>query len=80
MNTLKGIDVNMTVISEKGLVGHVISVTDTTAKVQTIVDTANAVSSSITTTRDSIVLKGTLDDTRTKSNNHSNRCNTYRRR
>lgn len=58
-----GIDVNMTVISEKGLVGHIISVTDTTAKVQTIIDTSNAVSSSITTTRDSIVLKGSLEET-----------------
>ena len=58
-----GIDVNMTVISEKGLVGHVISVTDTTAKVQTIIDTASAISSSITTTRDSFLLKGSLEET-----------------
>lgn len=58
-----GIDVNMTVISEKGLVGHVISVTDTTAKVQTIIDTSNAVSSRITTSRDSILLKGSLNET-----------------
>ena len=62
-----GIDVNMTVISEKGLVGHIISVTDTTAKVQTIIDTSNAVSSSIATTRDSILIKGTLDDTGLKA-------------
>lgn len=58
-----GIDVNMTVISEKGLVGHIISVTDTTAKVQTIIDTSNAVSSLITTSRDSVLIKGTLDET-----------------
>lgn len=58
-----GIDVNMTVISEKGLVGHVISVTDNTAKVQTIIDTSNAVSGSVSTTRDSILLKGTLEET-----------------
>ena len=62
-----GIDVNMTVISEKGLVGHVISVTDTTAKVQTIIDTANSISSSITTTRDSILLKGSLEETLLKA-------------
>jgi len=62
-----GIDVNMTVISEKGLVGHIVSVTDKTAKVQTIVDTANSVSSSITTTRDSILLKGSLDETSLKA-------------
>ena len=33
-----GIETNMTVISDKGLVGHVISVTKSTAKVQTIID------------------------------------------
>ncbi len=57
-----GIDVNMTVIADKGLVGHVISVTDTTAKVQTIIDTSSAVSSIIKTTRDGIIVKGTLDN------------------
>ena len=62
-----GIDVNMTVISEKGLVGHVISVTDNTAKVQTIIDTSNAVSASIKSTRDSILLKGSLDETGLKA-------------
>ena len=62
-----GIGVNMTVISEKGLVGHIISVTDTTAKVQTIIDTASAMSSSITTTRDSILIKGSLENTLLKA-------------
>ena len=62
-----GIDVNMTVISEKGLVGHIISVTDNTAKVQTIIDTSNAVSASIKSTRDSILLKGSLDETGLKA-------------
>lgn len=56
-----GIDVNMTVISDKGLVGHVISVTDDTAKVQTIIDTSNSVSSIIKSTRDGIIVRGTLD-------------------
>lgn len=57
-----GVQENMTVIADKGLVGHVISVTDTTAKVQTIIDTASSVSCSMSTTKDSIVCKGTLDD------------------
>ncbi len=57
-----GIDVNMTVIADKGLVGHVISVTDTTAKVQTIIDTSSSVSSIIKTTRDGIIVRGTLDN------------------
>lgn len=56
-----GIDVNMTVISDKGLVGHVISVTDDTAKVQTIIDTSSTVTSTISTTRDSIIAKGVID-------------------
>ncbi len=56
-----GIDVNMTVISDKGLVGHVISVTDNTAKVQTIIDTSSSVTSTISTTRDSIIVRGVID-------------------
>lgn len=56
-----GIDVNMTVISDKGLVGHVISVTDNTAKVETIIDTSSTVSCTISTTRDSIVARGVID-------------------
>jgi len=56
-----GISVGMTVIADKGLVGHVISVTDTTAKVQTITDTATTVSSTISTTRDGIIVRGMLD-------------------
>ena len=55
-----GIANNMTVISEKGLVGHVISVTENTAKVQTIIDTSSAVSAIISSTRDSIICRGTL--------------------
>ena len=56
------IEANMTVISDQGLVGHILSVTDTTAKVQTIIDTASSVSSTISTTRDSIIVSGTLDN------------------
>lgn len=58
-----GVEENMTVIGDQGLVGHVISVTDSTAKVQTIIDTASSVSCTMSTTKDSIVCKGTLDDT-----------------
>ena len=58
-----GVKVDMPVISESGLVGKVISVTEKTAKVQTIIDTASTVSASISTVTDSILLKGTLTDT-----------------
>ena len=57
-----GVSENMTVIADQGLVGHVISVTDTTEKVQTIIDTASSVSCIMSTTNESIVCKGTLDE------------------
>ena len=57
-----GIEVNMTVIADQGLVGHIISVTDSSAKVQVIVDSASTVSSKISTTDESILCKGTLDN------------------
>lgn len=57
----EGVEKGMTVIGDEGLVGHVISVTDTTAKVQTIVDTSSSVSAVMSTTKDTIVCKGSLD-------------------
>lgn len=57
-----GIKEDMTVIADSGLVGHIISVTPTTAKVQTIIDTGTAVTSKISTTEDTIIVQGTLDD------------------
>ena len=57
-----GIDVNMTVIADTGLVGYVISVTDSTAKVQTIIDTSSAVAASIIGKEDSIMCRGSLED------------------
>ena len=55
-----GIKENMTVIATEGLVGYVISATDTTAKIQTIVDSSSSTSSIISSSRESIVCKGTL--------------------
>lgn len=60
-----GVDVDMTVIADKGLVGHVISVTNNTAKVQVIIDSASTVSCNISTTEESIICKGTLDNDQT---------------
>ena len=57
-----GIKENMTVIADNGLVGHIVSVSSNTSQVQTIVDTASAVTSTISTTDDTIVVQGTLDD------------------
>lgn len=57
-----GIKPNMTVISEKGLVGYVISTTDNTSKVQTIVDTASTVSATLSSSKDNLICKGTLEE------------------
>lgn len=56
-----GVEENMTVIADEGLVGYVLSVTDNTAKVRTIVDTASSVSCIMSSNKDSIVCKGTLN-------------------
>ena len=60
-----GIVENMTVIADKGLVGHVISVDDSSSKVEVIVDPASSVSSTISTTKDAIICKGILDSNST---------------
>ena len=57
-----GIEENMTVIADKGLVGHVVSVQKKSAKVQVIIDPASTVSCTISTTEESIICKGTLDN------------------
>lgn len=62
-----GIKTNMTVIADKGLVGHVISVTAHTAKVQTIISTSNTVSATLSTSRDNVVCRGTLTNDELKA-------------
>ena len=51
----------MTVIAAGGLVGHVISVTKNTAKVQTLVDTSNVVSATLDNSKDNVICRGTLN-------------------
>ena len=55
-----GIKENMTVIAAEGLVGHVISVTDKTAKVQTLVDSSNVVSATLENSKDNVICRGML--------------------
>ena len=62
-----GIEKNMTVISEQGLVGYVISVNDSTSKIQTIIDTSNSVTAKLTNAEDSIICKGSLNDKKLKA-------------
>lgn len=59
--TKSGIKENMTVIASEGLVGFVISATDTTSKVQTIVDSSSNTSSILSSSRDGVVCKGILE-------------------
>ena len=62
VGTKNGIKEKMTVIASEGLVGYVISCTDTTSKVQTIVDTSSNTSAILSSSRDSVVLKGMLEE------------------
>lgn len=61
VGTDDGVNVNMPVISDKGLVGHIISVTSSSAKVQTIIDTSSSTSCILTASRNAIVVRGTLE-------------------
>ena len=60
-----GIKEGMTVIAAEGLVGHVISATDTTSKIQTIVDSSSNTSCILSSSRETVICKGLLE----KSNN-----------
>lgn len=62
-----GIKENMTVIAAEGLVGHVISVTNDTAKVQTLIDTSNVVSSTLENSKDNVIARGTLNGNELKA-------------
>jgi len=57
-----GIKEKMTVIADEGLVGYVVSTTNKTAKIQTIVDSASATSCLASSTRDTMICKGTIEN------------------
>lgn len=57
-----GIKKNMTVIAAEGLVGYVVSTTNKTAKIQTIIDSASATSCLASSTRDTMICKGTIEN------------------
>lgn len=57
-----GVDKNMPVVCSEGVVGHIISVTNTTAKVQPIIDSSSRISGIMSISRDNIVVKGELDN------------------
>jgi len=62
-----GVEENMTVIAAEGLVGHVISVTADTAKVQTLADTSNVVSATLENSKDTVIARGTLNGNELKT-------------
>lgn len=57
-----GIQEKMTVIADEGLVGYILSTTAKTAKVQTIIDSASATSCIASSTRDTMICKGTIEN------------------
>ena len=59
-----GVYANMAVMGKDGLIGHVISSTDTTAKVQPIIDTASSVSGLLTSSRKNVIAKGQLNSSK----------------
>ena len=63
----QGIEKNMTVIGAEGLVGYVISVTKDTAKVQTLVDSANVVSATLENSGDTIICRGMVENNELKA-------------
>lgn len=67
IGTKSGIQKNMTVIASEGLVGHVISVTENTAKVQTVVDSSNVVSATLEGSGDNIICRGMLEKNQLKA-------------
>ena len=62
MSLDNGIKEKMTVIADEGLVGYVVSTTNKTAKIQTIIDSASATSCLASSTRDTMICKGTIEN------------------
>lgn len=56
-----GIQPNMAVIAENGLVGYIESVTETTSKIVSILDVGNSISGRVTRTRDTIIVRGSSE-------------------
>lgn len=56
-----GIETGMTVVADGGLVGYIVSAEENTSKVQTIIDTASAVSALFANTEKTLVTRGILD-------------------
>ena len=62
VGTDEGVQKDMTVVASEGVVGHIISATNNTSKVQLIIDSASSVSAMMNISRDNIIVKGELGE------------------
>ena len=60
VGTKDGVYENMTVMGPDGLVGHIISATSNTAKVEPIIDSGSSVSGELESSKKNIIIKGIL--------------------
>ncbi len=65
VGTKDGIEEKMTVISDQGLVGYIVKANKETSTVKVITDPASSVSCNISTTNESVLCKGTLENNQT---------------
>lgn len=63
VGTDDGVKKGMTVIADQGLVGYIVACDKKTSKVKVITDPASTVSCNISTTNESVICKGTLNNT-----------------
>lgn len=59
--TNQGVNANMAVIAEEGLVGYVISATSNTAKVKPIIDASSSMSGTSTSSKSNVIINGQID-------------------
>ena len=64
VGTNEGVQKDMTVVALEGVVGHIISATNNTSKVQLIIDSASSVSAMMNISRDNIIVKGELGESK----------------
>lgn len=64
VGTDNGVYANMAVMGKDGVIGHTISATKNTAKVQPIIDSASNISAVTTSSRDNVIVKGQLGSSR----------------
>lgn len=62
VGTADGIKEKMTVISDQGLVGYIVKVSKNSSTVKVITDPSSTVSCNISTTEESVICKGTLEN------------------